>query len=109
MGFAYGRRAERSRGDRPGSAARTGNRCACPCIGGCACRDGFCEKINNFLTHFMQFLIETDVLREYLVSAQPGESILRTALATEVCYTTMVNALELFRASRTNEEHDAVM
>jgi len=57
----------------------------------------------------MQFLIETDVLREYLVSAQPGESVLRTALVTGVCYTTMVNALELFRAARTNEEHDAVM
>ena len=57
----------------------------------------------------MQFLIETDVLREYLISEQSGESALRKALASGVCYTTMVNALELFRATSTPEEHDAVM
>ena len=57
----------------------------------------------------MQFLIETDVLREYLISAKSGESILRKALAAGVCYTTMVNALELFRAASSSEEHDAVM
>jgi hypothetical protein len=57
----------------------------------------------------MQFLVETDVLREYLISAKPNESVLRKALATGVCYTTMVNALELFRAASTNAEHDGVM
>jgi predicted nucleic acid-binding protein len=57
----------------------------------------------------MQFLIETDVLREYLISSKSGESFLRKALATGVCYTTMLNALELFRAADTKEATDAVM
>ena len=57
----------------------------------------------------MQFLIETDVLTEYLVAAKGKETILRKALASGVCYTTMYNALELFRACSTKEESDAVM
>ena len=57
----------------------------------------------------MQFLIETDVLCEYLIAAKGEETILRKALATGVCYTTMYNALELFRAAKTKEESDAVM
>ena len=57
----------------------------------------------------MQFLIETDVLREYLVAAKGAETVLRKALATGVCYTTMYNALELFRAASGKEENDAVM
>jgi len=57
----------------------------------------------------MQFLIETDVLKEYLISSKSGESLLRKALASGVCYTTMVNALELFRAAGTKAENEAVM
>ena len=57
----------------------------------------------------MQFLIETDVLREYLVAAKGEETILRKALVTGVCYTTMYNALELFRAANGKEESDAVI
>lgn len=57
----------------------------------------------------MQFLIETDVLSEYLVAAKGEETILRKALAAGVCYTTMYNALELFRAAATKDESDAVL
>ncbi len=57
----------------------------------------------------MQFLIETDVLKEYLIAAKAEESLLRKALTKGVCYTTMYNALELFRATMTNEESDAVL
>jgi len=57
----------------------------------------------------MQFLIETDVLREYLIAKQGEQALLRKALSRGVCYTTMYNALELFRASRTKEENDAIM
>lgn len=57
----------------------------------------------------MQFLIETDVLREYLIAGKGEETLLRNALAKGVCYTTMYNALELFRAAKTKEESDAVM
>jgi hypothetical protein len=57
----------------------------------------------------MQFLVETDVLREYLTAASGEETLLRKALAKGVCYTTMYNALELFRAAGSKEESDAVM
>ena len=57
----------------------------------------------------MQFLIETDVLSEYLIAAKGEETLLRKALTIGVCYTTMYNALELFRAAKTKEESDAVM
>ncbi len=57
----------------------------------------------------MQFLIETDILREYLVAAKGEETILRKALSNGVCYTTMYNALELFRAAGGKDENDAVM
>ncbi len=57
----------------------------------------------------MQFLIETDVLREYLVAKGSGQTVLRNALSRGVCYTTMYNALELFRAAHNKEESDAVM
>ena len=57
----------------------------------------------------MQFLIETDVLREYLVAASGEETVLRKALASGVCYTTMYNALELFRSCSGKEESDAVL
>jgi predicted nucleic acid-binding protein len=57
----------------------------------------------------VQFLIETDVLKEYLISATDEPSTLRKALVRGVCYTTMLNALELFRAAESKEEHDTVM
>jgi len=57
----------------------------------------------------MQFLVETDVLTEYLVAPAGEATTLRKALAQGVCYTTMINALELFRAAATKEESDAVM
>lgn len=57
----------------------------------------------------MQFLIETDVLCEYLIAAKGEETVLRKALAMGVCYTTMYNALELFRAAKTKEESDVIM
>jgi len=57
----------------------------------------------------MQFLIETDVLSEYLIAAKGKETLLRKALAKGVCYTTMYNALELFRAAKTKQESDAIL
>ena len=57
----------------------------------------------------MQFLVETDLLREYLVAPAAEATTLRKALSVGVCYTTMINALELFRAARTKKEADAVM
>jgi hypothetical protein len=56
-----------------------------------------------------QLLIETDVLAEYL-TALPGEkTLLREALKTTVCYTTMLNAMELFRAASTTEQRASVL
>lgn len=52
-----------------------------------------------------QYLIETDVLREYLVTKN---SLLRTALSTGVCYTTMYNALEIFRLAKNEGEKEVV-
>lgn len=52
-----------------------------------------------------QFLIETDVLREYLISRN---SLLRTALSEGVCYTTMYNALEIFRLAKNEAEREVV-
>ncbi|MEP7235018.1 MAG: hypothetical protein ABI778_06960 [Ignavibacteriota bacterium] len=57
----------------------------------------------------MQFLIETDVLKEYLIAPNGEQTLLRKALATGVCYTTMLNALELFRSCKTKAETDAVL
>jgi len=57
----------------------------------------------------VQFLIETDILKEYLIAATGEETVLRKALAAGVCYTTMVNALELFRACTSKEETDTVL
>jgi len=56
-----------------------------------------------------QLLVETDLLADYLV-AQPGEtSLLRTVLSHVQCYTTMLNALELFRAAESVAEREAVL
>ncbi len=56
-----------------------------------------------------QLLIETDVLAEYLL-ARPGEStLLRSALRQVRCYTTMLNALELFRAASNAFEREAIL
>lgn len=52
-----------------------------------------------------QFLVETDVLREYLVSQS---SLLRSALSEGVCYTTMYNALEIFRLAKNEAEREVV-
>jgi hypothetical protein len=52
-----------------------------------------------------QFLIETDVLREYLVSRN---SLLRSALSEGVCYTTMYNALEIFRLAKNEAEREVI-
>lgn len=52
-----------------------------------------------------QYLIETDVLREYLVTKN---SLLRAALSEGVCYTTMYNALEIFRLAKNEGEKEVV-
>jgi hypothetical protein len=65
-----------------------------------------------------KFLIETDVLAEFLVAgpsvergrAVPPEepSLLRRALGVSVCYTTMLNVMELFRATASDPERNAI-
>jgi hypothetical protein len=67
------------------------------------------DKFNNLIIAVVQFLIETDVLTEYLIAPAGEETLLRTALAKGVCYTTMLNALELFRKAQTKSENDAIM
>lgn len=51
-------------------------------------------------------LIETDVLVGFLLS--PAQSLLRKALAKAPCYTTVINAAELFSAAANEQERDAV-
>lgn len=50
-------------------------------------------------------LAETDIIAEYLTEE---DSTMRKALSQSVCYTTFVNALELFAVARTPEEEEAV-
>lgn len=57
----------------------------------------------------MQFLLETDILIEYLNHTGSKPSILRQALAKGVCYTTMMNAFEVFRTATTKEEEQDVL
>jgi predicted nucleic acid-binding protein len=54
----------------------------------------------------IQFLVESDVLAEYLTHE---DSLLRRALARHGCYTTMLNAMELFRAASTPADQEAVL
>ena len=56
-----------------------------------------------------QLLIETDVLADCLLAAPGEQSMLREALQTHVCYTTMLNALELFRAATDSTERALVL
>jgi hypothetical protein len=61
-----------------------------------------------------QLLIETDVLAEFLIapttsSTDSATSLVRSALQRYVCYTTMLNALELFRAATTAVQREAVL
>ncbi len=59
----------------------------------------------------MQFLIETDILNDYLIhrSSQGESSVLRRALAQATCYTTMINAMELFASASDQKSRDATM
>ncbi len=59
----------------------------------------------------MQFLIETDILNDYLIhrSSQGESSMLRQALAQATCYTTMINAMELFASASDQKSRDATM
>lgn len=56
----------------------------------------------------LQYLIETDVLADYLTTAEEEPSLLRQALCQAVCYTTMLNAFELFRAAGNAHQKQAV-
>lgn len=59
----------------------------------------------------MQFLIETDILNDYLMhrSSDGEPSLLRQALAQVTCYTTMINAMELFASATDQKSRDATM
>jgi hypothetical protein len=54
-----------------------------------------------------QYLIETDVLREYLLHKGPEPSLLRQALSRGSCYTTMLNAMEVFAEMQTESGRTA--
>ncbi|MBS1903699.1 MAG: hypothetical protein JSS75_08360 [Bacteroidetes bacterium] len=56
----------------------------------------------------MQFLIETDILRDYLTHRSESPSVLRRALQAGSCYTTMYNALELFAQAASAPERAAI-
>lgn len=43
------------------------------------------------------------------MAGKDKETLLRKALVSGVCYTTMLNALELFRAAKTKEQSDAIL
>jgi hypothetical protein len=67
------------------------------------------EDMTSSQTPISQLLIETDILADYLL-APPGEAtLLRTALRQVRCYTTMLNALELFRAASDAFEREAIL
>lgn len=56
-----------------------------------------------------QVLIETDILAAFLVASESGpEPLLQQALKRYVCYTTMLNAFELLRAARNENEQQIV-
>ncbi|HYM19921.1 MAG TPA: hypothetical protein VEW28_02840 [Candidatus Kapabacteria bacterium] len=57
----------------------------------------------------MQLLIETDILHDYLTHTGEEPSVLRQALSRATCYTTMLNAMEVFALSHSTDERDAVM
>ena len=57
----------------------------------------------------MQFLIETDILYDYLTHRSSTGSVLRHALSQGVCYTTMLNAMELLRMAKSEQEHGIMM
>lgn len=44
----------------------------------------------------MQYLVETDVLFDFLKHRDRSPSLLRRALALGTCYTTMLNAMEVY-------------
>lgn len=56
----------------------------------------------------MQYLIESDVLLAYLRHSGPEPSVLRRALSVGTCYTTMLNAMELFAEMTAPHERVAV-
>ncbi len=57
----------------------------------------------------MQYLIETDILYDYLTHRSPEPSVLRRALSQGVCYTTMLNAMELLRMAKSEAERGMMM
>ncbi len=57
----------------------------------------------------MQFLIETDILTDYLHHSGAETSVLRKALARGVCYTTMLNAFEVFRSATSKDEERVIL
>lgn len=55
-----------------------------------------------------EFLIETDILLEHLTQKKSTESILDKAMISGTCFTTVINASELFFACSNDMERKAV-
>lgn len=55
-----------------------------------------------------EFFIETDILVDHLTHSRKSESILEKAMMQGVCFTSVVNASELYFAVRNKTEKQAV-
>ena len=61
------------------------------------------------MTDKTEFLIETDILADHLSSDNNSEdTVLETAMQRGTCFTTVLNASELYFAASTEEENIAV-
>lgn len=55
-----------------------------------------------------EFLVETDLLLEYLTQNSSGVTSLEKAMTQGICFTTVINASELFFAASTDLERKSV-
>jgi hypothetical protein len=55
-----------------------------------------------------EFLVETDLLLEYLTHNSSGITSLEKAMTKGICFTTVINASELFFAASTDLERKSV-
>lgn len=53
-------------------------------------------------------LVETDLIAEFLTAGSDGPSLLRRLLEVITCYTTFLNAAEIYSAARDDEERRTV-
>ena len=54
------------------------------------------------------FLIDTDILVDHLTQSRDSKSMLEKAMAAGICFTTVINASELYLAAASDEEQLAI-